>query len=78
MAFGYRGATMKKTPAIPFTPTEEDYLKRVAEAEPLARELLRKVGLAHKAADYPERLSGGQQQRFWVQSLFCHRKLYNS
>jgi polar amino acid transport system ATP-binding protein len=34
-----------------------------AEVEPLARELLRKVGLAHKAADYPERLSGGQQQR---------------
>src|SRR3984957_9002478 len=34
-----------------------------ADAEPLARELLRKVGLAHKAADYPERLSGGQQQR---------------
>jgi ABC-type polar amino acid transport system ATPase subunit len=34
-----------------------------AEAEPVARELLRKVGLAHKAADYPERLSGGQQQR---------------
>jgi polar amino acid transport system ATP-binding protein len=34
-----------------------------SEAEPLARELLRKVGLAHKAADYPERLSGGQQQR---------------
>jgi polar amino acid transport system ATP-binding protein len=34
-----------------------------AEAEPLARELLHKVGLGHKAADYPERLSGGQQQR---------------
>jgi polar amino acid transport system ATP-binding protein len=34
-----------------------------AEVEPLAMELLRKVGLAHKAADYPERLSGGQQQR---------------
>jgi polar amino acid transport system ATP-binding protein len=34
-----------------------------AEVEPLARELLRKVGLAHQAADYPERLSGGQQQR---------------
>ena len=34
-----------------------------AEVEPMARELLRKVGLAHKAADYPERLSGGQQQR---------------
>ncbi len=34
-----------------------------ADVEPLARELLRKVGLAHKAAEYPERLSGGQQQR---------------
>jgi ABC-type polar amino acid transport system ATPase subunit len=34
-----------------------------AEVEPMARDLLRKVGLAHKAADYPERLSGGQQQR---------------
>ncbi len=34
-----------------------------AEAEPGARELLRKVGLAHKADAYPERLSGGQQQR---------------
>jgi len=33
------------------------------EAEPHARELLRKVGLAHKAGEYPERLSGGQQQR---------------
>ena len=32
-------------------------------AEPPARELLRKVGLAHKADAYPERLSGGQQQR---------------
>ena len=31
------------------------------EAEPLARGLLRKVGLAHKAADYPEKLSGGQR-----------------
>jgi polar amino acid transport system ATP-binding protein len=34
-----------------------------SEAEPQARELLGKVGLAHKAAEYPERLSGGQQQR---------------
>ena len=25
--------------------------------------MLEKVGLAHKAAEYPERLSGGQQQR---------------
>ncbi len=34
-----------------------------AEVEPAARDLLRKVGLAQKAAEYPERLSGGQQQR---------------
>ncbi len=34
-----------------------------SEVEPLACDLLRKVGLAHKASAYPERLSGGQQQR---------------
>ena len=33
------------------------------EAEALARELLKKVGLAEKADAYPARLSGGQQQR---------------
>jgi len=34
-----------------------------AEAEERARAMLEKVGLAHKALEYPERLSGGQQQR---------------
>ena len=34
-----------------------------AEAEARARAMLDKVGLAYKAAEYPERLSGGQQQR---------------
>ena len=39
-------------------------LKRPAEqAGPEGRALLEKVGLAHKADEYPERLSGGQQQR---------------
>ncbi|CAL9523266.1 Glutamine transport ATP-binding protein GlnQ [Nocardiopsis dassonvillei] len=33
------------------------------EAEERARELLDRVGLADKAAEYPDRLSGGQQQR---------------
>src|SRR4051812_17317820 len=34
-----------------------------AETEPMARDLLQKVGLADKADQYPARLSGGQQQR---------------
>jgi polar amino acid transport system ATP-binding protein len=34
-----------------------------AEAEPVAREQLAKVGLADKADEYPIRLSGGQKQR---------------
>jgi polar amino acid transport system ATP-binding protein len=33
------------------------------EAEARARQLLQKVGLAHKADAYPNKLSGGQQQR---------------
>ena len=33
------------------------------EAEERGREMLTKVGLAHKIKEYPERLSGGQQQR---------------
>lgn len=37
-----------------------------AEVEPQARELLRKVGLADKADQYPARLSGGQQQRVGI------------
>ena len=47
-----------------------------AEAEPIARDLLAKVGLAHKAADFPERLSGGQQQRVAIaRSLAMQPKL---
>jgi len=33
------------------------------EAEQRGRQMLEKVGLAHKIDEYPERLSGGQQQR---------------
>jgi ABC-type polar amino acid transport system ATPase subunit len=45
-------------------------------AEPMARALLDKVGLAHKADDFPERLSGGQQQRVAIaRSLAMQPKL---
>ena len=37
--------------------------KKHQEAEAIGLELLRKVGLADKARDYPSRISGGQQQR---------------
>ncbi|MGE4338565.1 MAG: amino acid ABC transporter ATP-binding protein [Pigmentiphaga sp.] len=37
-----------------------------AEARALGRELLEKVGLAHKADAYPRNLSGGQQQRIAI------------
>jgi polar amino acid transport system ATP-binding protein len=34
-----------------------------AEAEDRAMTLLKRIGMDHKAKDYPDRLSGGQQQR---------------
>lgn len=37
-----------------------------AKAETIARELLRKVGLADKAMAYPQSLSGGQKQRIAI------------
>jgi polar amino acid transport system ATP-binding protein len=47
-----------------------------AEVEALARALLEKVGLPHKASAYPEQLSGGQQQRVAIaRSLAMRPKL---
>ncbi|MGO9935959.1 MAG: amino acid ABC transporter ATP-binding protein [Steroidobacteraceae bacterium] len=34
-----------------------------AEADERAMQLLKRIGLEHKATEYPDRLSGGQQQR---------------
>ena len=44
-----------------------------AEAEALAAEQLRKVGLLHKRDAYPERLSGGQQQRIAIARALAMR-----
>ncbi|MFL1672757.1 amino acid ABC transporter ATP-binding protein [Paenibacillus thiaminolyticus] len=40
--------------------------KSKAEAEAIAMDLLKKVGLADKAAAYPDQLSGGQKQRIAI------------
>ncbi|MDR6827665.1 polar amino acid transport system ATP-binding protein [Bosea sp. BE271] len=46
------------------------------EVEPIARDLLQKVGLPHKAGSYPDHLSGGQQQRIAIaRSLAMKPKL---
>ncbi len=41
------------------------------EAEMRAMDLLQKVGLADRAADYPDRLSGGQKQRVAIARALC-------
>src|SRR5918911_821915 len=47
-----------------------------AQAEATARELLKRIGLAEKADEYPDRLSGGQQQRVAIaRALAMHPKL---
>ena len=47
---------------LTYAPIHVNKIKK-AEAEEIAMELLRKVGLADKANQYPAKLSGGQQQR---------------
>jgi polar amino acid transport system ATP-binding protein len=42
-----------------------------SEAEERGREMLCKVGLAHKINEFPERLSGGQQQRVAIARVLC-------
>ena len=44
---------------------------RRSEIEPLARELLDKVGLIEKVDAYPRHLSGGQQQRVAIARALC-------
>ena len=44
-----------------------------AEAVQSARALLERIGLADKAAEYPDRLSGGQQQRAAIARALAYR-----
>lgn len=46
-------------------------LKRDPQAEPKARELLRRVGLEHRMQHYPRQLSGGEQQRVAIARAFA-------
>jgi ABC-type polar amino acid transport system ATPase subunit len=41
------------------------------DAETLARDLLRRVGIEEKADDFPDTLSGGQQQRVAIARALC-------
>ncbi|WP_371362833.1 Glutamine transport ATP-binding protein GlnQ [Sporomusa rhizae] len=50
--------------------------KKKEEAEVIAAQLLKKVGLPEKSAAYPSRLSGGQQQRVAIaRALAMHPKV---
>jgi polar amino acid transport system ATP-binding protein len=49
--------------------------RRAAEVEAEAMELLRRVGLADKAGNYPAQLSGGQQQRVAIARALALRPM---
>ncbi|MFC2705901.1 MAG: amino acid ABC transporter ATP-binding protein [Olsenella profusa] len=44
------------------------------EAEETAMSSLERVGLAHKAGEYPQNLSGGQQQRIAIARALCTKQ----
>ncbi|AEB07847.1 L-glutamate ABC transporter ATP-binding protein;L-aspartate ABC transporter ATP-binding protein [Coriobacterium glomerans PW2] len=48
--------------------------KSKKEANEIAMESLRRVGLAQKAGEYPQNLSGGQQQRVAIARALCTRQ----
>lgn len=48
--------------------------KTKKEAEETAMASLERVGLAHKAGEYPQNLSGGQQQRIAIARALCTKQ----
>ena len=48
-----------------------DYLE---EATEIAIAALKRVGMAHKAGEYPQNLSGGQQQRIAIARALCTKQ----
>lgn len=63
---------MTVTENITLAPRQVRKLKK-SEAEAVAVDLLKKVGLADKAKAYPEQLSGGQQQRVAIARALAMR-----
>ena len=57
---------------ITLAPVRTGFMKQ-SEAEPWARELLGRVGLADKADAYPAQLSGGQKQRIAIARALAMR-----
>ena len=49
--------------------------KSKEEATEIAIAALKRVGMAHKAGEYPQNLSGGQQQRIAIARALCTKQL---